>query len=142
MTTVTRIGLLWRGERHAGGAPTRGDTFLPPLFEALAQLDVIARPVVYSDDALAEVREELLQLDGVLVWVNPIQDGNDRTHLDALLREAAAQGIWVSAHPDTILRMGTKEVLVRTKRLSKPLDVHKLATNRLLEKALGGKNRI
>ena len=34
------------------------------------------------------------------------------------------------------------EVLVRTKRLSKPLDVHKMVTNRLLEKAFGGKNHI
>jgi hypothetical protein len=121
---VARVGLLWRGERRAGAAPTRGDTLLPPLFDRLAQLDVDAQPLVYSDDAIEEVREELLQLDGVLVWVNPIQDGRDRTNLDALLREAAAQGIWVSAHPDTILRMGTKEVLVRTKNLGWGTDTH------------------
>lgn len=114
---IARIGLLWRGERGPGGSPTRGDTLLVPLFDAFAQRSVVARKLVYSDDAVAEVREELLQLDGVLVWVNPIQDGRDRTHLDALLREAADQGIWVSAHPDTILRMGTKEVLFRTKNL-------------------------
>jgi hypothetical protein len=114
---VARIGLLWRGERGPGGSPTRGDTLLHPLFDAFAQRKVVAQKLVYSDDALEEVREELSQLDGVLVWVNPIQDGRDRTHLDALLREAVAQGIWVSAHPDTILRMGTKEVLVRTRNL-------------------------
>jgi hypothetical protein len=112
-----RIGLLWRGERGPGAPPTRGDTFLVPLFDALAELNVVAQKVVYSDDARDEVREELRQLDGVLVWVNPIQDGHDRTHLDALLREAAARGTWVSAHPDTILRMGTKDVLFRTRDL-------------------------
>ena len=85
--------------------------------DTFAQLDVDARTIVYADDEIQEVREELMQLDGVLVSVNPIQDGRDRTHLDALLREAATQGIWVSAHPDTILRMGTKEVLFRTKDL-------------------------
>ena len=114
---AAKIGLLWRGERGPGGSPTRGDTLLLPLFDALRQRDVVPQKLVYSDDARDEVREELLQLDGVLVWVNPIQDGRDRTLLDALLREAAAQGIWVSAHPDTILRMGTKEVLVRTRNL-------------------------
>ena len=80
--------------------------------------------MVFSDDAIEEVREELLQLDGVLVWVNPIQDGRDRTQLDALLREAAAEGVWVSADPDTILRMGTKEVLVRTRNLGWGTDTH------------------
>jgi hypothetical protein len=121
---VARIGLLWRGERGPGAPPTRGDTLLGPLFDALARLDVVAQPVVFSDDAIQEVREELLQLDGVLVWVNPIQDGRDRTKLDALLRDAAADGIWVSAHPDIILRMGTKEVLVRTRNLGWGTDTH------------------
>ena len=114
---VARVGLLWRGERGSGAAPTRGDTFLPPLFDAFAQFNVVAQKLVYSDDAREEVRDELRQLDGVLVWVNPIQDGRDRTHLDALLREAAARGTWVSANPDTILRMGTKEVLFHTRNL-------------------------
>jgi hypothetical protein len=121
---VPRIGLLWRGERGPGGSPTRGDTLLLPLFDALRQRDVVPQKLVYSDDATDEVREELLQLDGVLVWVNPIQDGRDRTLLDALLREAAAEGIWVSAHPDTILRMGTKEVLVRTRNLGWGTDAY------------------
>jgi hypothetical protein len=61
------------------------------------------------------VRGQLLGLDGVLVWVNPIQDGANRSHLDALLREAAAKGVWVSAHPEVILTLGTKEVLYRTR---------------------------
>ena len=57
-------------------------------------------------------------LDGVLVWVNPIHDGRNRANLDALLREMAASGVWVSAHPDVILKMGTKEVLHRTRTMS------------------------
>src|SRR6516164_9756286 len=57
-------------------------------------------------------------LDGVLVWVNPIHEGRSRANLDALLREIAARGVWVSAHPDVILKMGTKEVLYRTRTMS------------------------
>jgi len=37
--------------------------------------------------------------------------------LDALLRDVAARGPWVSAHPDVILKMGVKEVLHRTRHL-------------------------
>jgi hypothetical protein len=60
----------------------------------------------------------------VLVWVNPLQDGKTRHALDTMLREVAAHGPWVSAHPDTILKMGTKEVLVRTRHLGWGTDTH------------------
>ena len=57
------------------------------------------------------MREQLLALDGVLVWVNPIEQGLTRAKLDPLLREVAEAGVWVSAHPDVILKMATKRVL-------------------------------
>jgi hypothetical protein len=44
--------------------------------------------------------------------------GATASNLDALLREIAARGVWVSAHPDVILKMGTKEVLHRTRTMS------------------------
>jgi hypothetical protein len=40
------------------------------------------------------------------------------------LREVAARGPWVSAHPDVILKMGVKEVLWRTKHLGWGTDTH------------------
>src|SRR5207245_1290695 len=61
---------------------------------------------------------------GVLVWVNPIEQGRDRSQLDPLLREVAAAGVWVSAHPDVILKIGTKKVLVDTRHMSWSSDVH------------------
>lgn len=112
-----RIGLLWRGERTADPHSTPGATRLAPLAAALRELSVTVEPVLYEDDALADVRDQLLGLDGVLVWVNPIQDGANRAQLDTLLREVSAQGVWVSAHPDVILKLGTKEVLFRTRSL-------------------------
>jgi hypothetical protein len=54
----------------------------------------------------------------VLVWVNPIEKGLDRSKLNPLLAEVAAEGVFVSAHPDVIARMGTKEVLVETSAMS------------------------
>jgi len=79
---------------------------------------------VYSDDALDEVRDQLNRLDGVLVWVNPIQDGANRAALDELLREIASAGRFVSAHPEVIDKMGTKAVLHRTKDLGWGTDTH------------------
>ena len=74
--------------------------------------------MVYEDDVLDAVRTQLATLDGVLVWVNPIYEGRNRANLDALLREVAARGVRVSAHPDVILKMGTKEVLHRSRTMS------------------------
>ena len=34
-----------------------------------------------------------------------------------MLREVATAGVWVSAHPDVILKMGVKSVLYRTREL-------------------------
>jgi Domain of unknown function (DUF6815) len=111
-----RFGLLWRAEWDPVGDPAASK--LHAMFDAFAELGVHAEPVVYSDDAIDAVREQLLGLDGVLVWVNPIQDGLDRSRLDPLLREVADAGVFVSAHPDVILRLGTKQVLVDTREMS------------------------
>jgi len=92
------------------------------VFQALAALGVNAQPAVYHDDFCAEVRQQLRQVDGVLVWVNPIEHGRDRSKLDRLLQDAANAGVFVSANPTVILKMGTKEVLVATKALSWSTD--------------------
>jgi hypothetical protein len=118
-----RIGLLFRGDRSAPPLVGRAQV-LSEAFEAFEELGVEAEPVVYSDDAVGEVRAQLLGLDGVLVWVNPIQDGANRAALDDLLREVGAEGRFVSAHPDVIKKFGTKEVLFRTKDLGWGTDTH------------------
>src|SRR6202035_4981458 len=91
---------------------------------ALAALGIEAEPAIYADDMADEVRRQLLGCDGVLVWVDPISDGQNRTALDALLRDVASRGVWVSAHPDVTLKMGVKEVLHRTKQLGWGTDTH------------------
>lgn len=67
--------------------------------------------------ALGLVRKLLSGVDGVLVWFNPIEGGRDRTQLNIQLREIASKGIFISAHPDVIDRIGTKEVLYRTRTM-------------------------
>jgi glutathione synthase/RimK-type ligase-like ATP-grasp enzyme len=56
--------------------------------------------------------------------MNPIQDGRDRTILDRMLRDVSASGVFVSTHPDVILKMGTKEVLYHTRHLDWGCDTH------------------
>lgn len=115
---MAKLGILWRGDDAARATATAQTCRLKDVFAALADAGIEAVPVVYEDDVVDEVRAELAGLDGVLVWVNPIHEGRNRAHLDALLREVAARGVWVSAHPDVILKMGTKEVLHRTRSMS------------------------
>ena len=112
-----RIGILWRGDRNVGSPSPRPDRQLGPLFDAFDRLGVEVVLVPFTDDAVNEVRQELLTCDGVLAWVNPIQDGANRAQVDAVLRDAAAAGVFVSAHPDVILKLGTKAVLFQTRHL-------------------------
>ena len=112
-----RVAVLWRGdepERRAASVETGRFT---AIFAALAELGIDTEPVVYEDNVLDSVRAQLIAVNGVLVWVNPIHEGRSRANLDELLREVAARGVWVSAHPDVILKMGTKEVLHRTRAM-------------------------
>src|SRR6476661_5748633 len=113
-----RIAILWRGDEAARRSATWETSRFKAVFAALADVGVEAEPVVYEDDVLDAVRAQLATLDGVLVWVNPIHEGRNRATLDTLLREVAAGGVWVSAHPDVILKMGTKEVLHRSRTMS------------------------
>jgi len=113
-----RIAILWRGDEAARRSATPESSRFKAIFAALADVGVDAEPAVYEDDVLDTVREQLARLNGVLVWVNPIHEGRNRAKLDALLRDVAAHGVWVSAHPDVVEKMGTKEVLHRTRTMS------------------------
>jgi hypothetical protein len=125
MTThIGRVAVLWRGDREARSTATPQTSRLHRLFEALALRNIHAEPAVYSDDMAEEVRAQLSVLDGVLVWVDPLCDGHNRIKLDAMLREVASKGVWVSSHPDIIMKMGVKEVIYRTRHLGWGTDTH------------------
>src|SRR5579871_1720438 len=112
-----RIAILWRGDEAMRRSATPESSRFKDVFAALARENIVAEPVVYEDEVADEIRAQLATFDGVLVWVNPIHEGRNRVNLDAMLREVAAGGVWVSAHPDVILKMGTKEVLYRTRKM-------------------------
>jgi hypothetical protein len=121
--TSARIGILARGDPRADTRVTTEGKRVAAVFAALDSLGAVTVPIVYADDAVEEVRAELLGLDGVLVWVDPITNGEDRSQLDPMLRDVAARGVWVSTRPDVIIKMGTKEVLYRTRALGWGTDI-------------------
>jgi len=116
-TSVYKVAILWRGDRATRAAATPQNNRYRRIFEELEASGIHVEPAIYADDTMDEVRRQLLAVDGVLVWVNPLDDGLTRAKLDPMLREVAEKGPWVSAHPDVILKMGVKEVLYRTKHL-------------------------
>jgi hypothetical protein len=124
-TKAHKLAIVWRGDREARRAATPQNNRFHRVFEELTALGIDAEPAVFDEDFADEVRDQLLAADGVLVWVNPLQDGQKtRAVLDPLLRDVAARGPWVSAHPEMILKMGTKEVLYRTRDLGWGADTH------------------
>jgi hypothetical protein len=112
-----KVAILSPGNREARRNATAENSRFSDLFRAFAARRIHVEPAIYHDDFCEDVREQLMQVDGVLVWVNPIQDGRDRSVLDSMLHEVAATGVFVSTHPDVILKLGTKEVLYRTRNL-------------------------
>jgi len=119
-----RVAILYPGNHEARRNATHENNRFSELFRAFAAKGIHVEPAVYHDDFCAEVREQLMKVDGVLVWVNPIEGGRDRTVLDSMLRDVAAADILVSTHPDIILKLGTKEVLYRTRAMGWGCDTH------------------
>src|SRR5262245_23576396 len=103
---------------------------------ALAEKGIAVEAAPYLADAVEDLREKLMRVDGVLVWINPIVDGRDRAALNNVLAEVAASGIFVSAHPNVIAKMGTKEVLFRTRTMGWGCDTRHYPTLAAMHKEL------
>ncbi|OGA97695.1 MAG: hypothetical protein A3E25_04695 [Burkholderiales bacterium RIFCSPHIGHO2_12_FULL_69_20] len=125
-TPAPKVALLYPGDRAARDRADRSASRFAALFDALAAAGVDAEPAVYHDDFADEVMAQLRDVQAVLVWCNPIEDGRRRDRLDALLRTLAQTGVLVSAHPDAIGHLGTKDVLFETRDLPFGSDVHRV----------------
>jgi hypothetical protein len=121
---IPRIAIVWPGDPTTEIRIAPETCRLHRVFDALRNLGASPEPAVYRDDAVYDVRRRLLAMDGVLIWVNPIEQDRDRSKLDEMLRDVAAAGVFVSAHPDVILKMGTKQVLYDTRDIGWGCDTH------------------
>src|SRR3954454_22763492 len=88
-----KIAIVWRGDGEARRNAIPANNRFHRVFEELAAVGVDAEPAVYDEAFVDEGRAQLVQADGVLVGVNPLQDGEKtREALDPLLREVADRG--------------------------------------------------
>lgn len=110
------IGILL----YDSGGPPR-DVRTEEKYRLLAERMALAhwqvRTLGYRGDRHDVLQGEALQCDALLVWINPVEPGLDRSALDSFLRTLAGKGLLVSAHPDAILKIGTKDVLVATQSM-------------------------
>lgn len=133
------IALLYPGDRTMRDRADPGESRFAALFDAFAGAGVRALPAVYHDDFAGEVEEQLRHAALVLAWCNPIEGGRRRDRLDAMLLRLADAGVIVSAHPDAILKMGTKDVLVATRDLPFGSDAQRVDSLAQLERELPGR---
>lgn len=123
LPTPFTVAIVSRGDRATRDAATAANSRFSAVFAALERLGLVALPAVFDEAFADEVRDQLLAVDAVLVWVDPIsKDGRRRDGLDALLREVSDAGVLVSGHPDVIARIGVKEVLHSTRSLGWGVD--------------------
>lgn len=130
------VALLYPGDRAARQRADPAASRFAALFDALAAAGIAARPAVYHDDFADEVEAQLREVGLVQVWCNPVEDGRRRDRLDAMLRSVADAGVIVSAHPDTILKLGTKDVLIDTRDLPFGSDVQRIDSLQQLQAEL------
>lgn len=136
MNRKPRVAILWHGDRESRDSATREDNRFSAVFKEFEKYEFISEPAVYNDFFVDEVRQQLLETDGVLVWVNPIQNGDNRAILDEMLRDVASEGVFVSTHPDIILKLGTKEVLFQTREMGWGGDISLYTTIKELREQL------
>ena len=136
-TRPLQIAIVYPGDSEVRRLATRENNRFAAVFAAFAARGVHAQPAVYNVAQANELRDQLLGFDGALVWVNPIDAGHSRAPLDAVLREVAAAGVLVSTHPDVIMKVGTKDVLVDTREMGWGSDAHRLDTQEQLRAELG-----
>jgi hypothetical protein len=137
MSQPLRIAIVYPGDSEVRRLASPDNTRFQTLFSAFAAHGADAVPAVYNLAQASELRDQLLGVDGALVWVNPIDAGHSRAPLDAVLREVADAGVFVSTHPDVIMKLGTKDVLVDTREMGWGSDVHRLDTLEQLRAEVG-----
>src|SRR5499427_2550433 len=123
-----RVAMMFAGDPSTGATLKLEETRLGNIANTLRNVGLDVEAAVYADEVADEVREQLVRVDGVLVWVDPVRKDGNRATLDPLLRDVADHGVFVGSHPDLILKMGTKEVLYQTRNMSWGTDTRLYTT--------------
>ncbi|GGF49888.1 Cj0069 family protein [Echinicola rosea] len=110
------VGLMIYGDTNSTKNALTEDKY-KTLANSLSEAGFNVESVLYNDAVASHLEGELSRFSAVLVWVNPIEQGNDRSRLDAVLRNLSERGVFISTHPDVILKIGTKKVLYSTRHM-------------------------
>lgn len=133
MSQGARVAIVWRGEKDAPDALDPSSGRVKAIFAALSRSGMRPQPAPYSESHSDAFTRQLYEADAALVWVNPLDAGRNRKALDNILREVAATGVFVSAQPDVIAKMGVKAVLHRTRAMGWGSDTRYYETHAAFE---------
>lgn len=135
-TQAHRVAVVFPADTTALGSTPVEQSRLASVAAALASAGVEVVSAPFADAIVDEIEERLIGVGAVLVWFNPIEAGRDRTVLNDLLRSAAAKGVAVSAHPDVIDKIGTKDVLYWTRHMGWGCDTRRYGSAEEMQREL------
>src|SRR5262245_62216527 len=102
-----RVAVMFSGDPSLRATVKLEETRFGNIAKALRDVGLDVEAASYADEVADEVREQLMRVDGVLVWVDPVRKDGNRAKLDTILRDVASHGVFVISHPALILTMGT-----------------------------------
>src|SRR5437660_11708220 len=113
-----RVAMMFAGDPSTHATVRLEETRLGSIAKALRDVGLDVEAASYADEVADEVREQLLGVDGVLVWIDPVRKDGNGAKLDSILRDVARHGVVVSSHPDLLLKMGTNDALYRMRKMN------------------------
>jgi hypothetical protein len=131
-----RVAIVFPADPGRGHKTWLEDSRFARTAAALVERRMAVEGAPYVADDVANLREQLMRVDGVLVWINPIVDCRDRTDLNEVLADVAVSCVFVSAHPDVIANMGTKDILLRTRTMGWGCDTRHYPTFAAMQREL------
>lgn len=134
--SIARVSLVCPVDQHSTESIDPLSSRFADLYQAFEHEGLKVDLVGYHDAHCERVFAQLQQSDAVLVWFNPIQDGCDRSLLNSMLERLIEHNVYVSAHPQTIAKLGTKSVLYKTRKLGWGCDTHQYESVEQLQRQL------
>src|SRR5262250_233222 len=82
-----RVAMMFAGDPSSRATLKLEETRLGDIAKALRNVGLDVEAAVYADEVADEVREQLLRVDGVLVWVDPVRKDGNRDEVADEVRE-------------------------------------------------------
>ena len=113
------IALILYGDSNST-KNTFTDEMYKGLAESLQEAGFNVETVLYHHSKAKQLLTDLERFSAALSWVNPkerTERGADNLDLDDVLVSISKKGVFVSTHPEIIMKIGTKRVLYTTRNM-------------------------